>query len=107
MENRRVLVGYNQNFGRMGSLSASFVCKEEEYKDMLGREIYFGEALGKHSDVTGRLNEDTLTILLKEEDVGEKVMGIIDSAVFTGVASRLFDDYYEQKEQEKENNDKD
>lgn len=43
---------------RMGSIQGVFTCEEEEFKSLLGREIYFGEILGKHSDVNLEMEED-------------------------------------------------
>lgn len=43
--------------GRSGSLDGLFVATEKEVKDAIGKEVYFGEVLGKHSDVYGTIDE--------------------------------------------------
>lgn len=43
--------------GRSGSISGLFVATEEEVKSAIGKKAYFGEVLGKHSEVYGELEE--------------------------------------------------
>lgn len=50
--------------GRMGSLKGLFIATDEELKEIEGVELYFGEVLGKHSEVFFTFN--------KEEHVEEK-----------------------------------
>lgn len=47
----KLLVKYNEDFGRMGNLEGLFVCTQDELDDIKGRMIQFGEVLGKHSNV--------------------------------------------------------
>ena len=47
----KVLVKYNQDFGRMGSLDGLFICTKEDLESLNGKDVYFGEVLGKHSEV--------------------------------------------------------
>jgi hypothetical protein len=51
------------NCGRAGSLESYFVATEEDVQAALGRGVSFGEALGKHSDVTGTLEPEDLVLL--------------------------------------------
>lgn len=41
------------DFGRMGELNGVFVCEKQELVDLIAseKEIYFGEVLGKHSEI--------------------------------------------------------
>ncbi len=39
------------DFGRMGQLGGLFLATEAEIDSIIGKEIYFGEVLGKHSEV--------------------------------------------------------
>jgi hypothetical protein len=43
--------------GRMGDLTGLFVATEEQVAALAGRNVYFGEALGKHSDIDFRFDE--------------------------------------------------
>lgn len=46
---------WSQGFGRSGYLTGVFVAREDEVASVVGRTVYWGEALGKHSDVKGEL----------------------------------------------------
>lgn len=48
----RFLWKFNAYFGRMGSLDALFTASQEEIDAAVGREVYFGEVLGKHSEIS-------------------------------------------------------
>lgn len=41
----------NINFGRMGELTSLFIAPDHAVNNLIGEELSFGEALGKHSDV--------------------------------------------------------
>jgi hypothetical protein len=43
--------------GRMGELDGLFVATEKEVANAIGKEAYFGEVLGKHSEVYGTIEE--------------------------------------------------
>lgn len=46
--------------GRMGEVSGLFVATEDEINKSIGKEVYFGEILGKHSEVCGTLDREDL-----------------------------------------------
>lgn len=56
------------NCGRMGDLSGLFVAEEAEIKSSIGKTVYFGEVLGKHSDISLCLSEDDYTELTDDLD---------------------------------------
>lgn len=56
--------------GRMGYVSGVFVASAEEVAEVIGKHVDFGEALGKHSQVYGTLEEGEITLLSdKPEDI--------------------------------------
>lgn len=55
------------DFGRMGDLSAVFVATAEDVEDIIGKEVYFGEVLGKHSEVYTTMEEDHFTLVTNDE----------------------------------------
>ena len=66
--------------GRMGELTGLFVATEEEIEDIIGKEIYFGEILGKHSEIFGKIKSGDITkVDLDSETVTKvsKVLGIV------------------------------
>ena len=50
---KRAIYKFRGDFGRMGSLRGVFTAMPEEVADVVGRDLRFGEALGKHSNVCG------------------------------------------------------
>ena len=62
------LYKFNLNYGRMGELSGIFVADEKEVQGLLGKEVYFGEVLGKHSEVFCTLEEDNLKCLTDDQE---------------------------------------
>jgi len=55
--------------GRQGDLEGLFVATEEDVAAAVGKEAYFGEVLGKHSEVYGTLEEKEFTVLTDEAAV--------------------------------------
>lgn len=41
----------------MGDVDGMFFAEEEDVKNAIGKEVYFGEILGKHSDIYGTLED--------------------------------------------------
>ena len=58
--------------GRMGYVTGTFVAEESEITAAIGKQVYFGEILGKHSDIYGILKAEDLTILTDDQDFIEK-----------------------------------
>lgn len=54
------------NCGRQGDLESVFVASQEEVDDLIGKRAYFGEVLGKHSEVYGNLETNDFTLLSKD-----------------------------------------
>lgn len=62
-ESKKALWRFHWSVGRMGDVDGLFVATDAEVEDALGREVYFGEILGKHSEVYGTLEAKDLTRL--------------------------------------------
>lgn len=57
-------------FGRMGELSGRFVLDEEgqkELEDSYGRTVYFGEVLGKHSEIYLDLKPEHIKVITDDQ----------------------------------------
>jgi len=52
--------------GRAGEVTSVFVATEEEVANAIGSYVYFGEILGKHSEVHGMLEEEHVTFVTDE-----------------------------------------
>lgn len=64
---------FKMNFdcGRMGSLQGVFVATQEQIECLIRKEIqvYFGEVLGKHSEILGPIEKGDITMISDNPDV--------------------------------------
>lgn len=65
----KAIYKYNENFGRMGYLSGVFIEDSDKTKEMLGSNVYFGEILGKHSEIVGTMSNKTLTFVTADPTI--------------------------------------
>lgn len=63
--------------GRMGNLTGLFIAEEDEIKAIIGKNLYFGEVLGKHSEISGKLDSEDLIIKSEDLDFIEKLEEIL------------------------------
>jgi hypothetical protein len=64
------LYKYSEYFGRMGSLQSVFVSDEDVVNHMRAAgQVYLGEVLGKHSEITATIDEKTLRELPESQEV--------------------------------------
>lgn len=68
MEDEKVLYRYQLDCGRAGCLEAVFVSTRQEVAEAIGSRVDFGEAFGKHSSVTGVLEELEFQELTDDQD---------------------------------------
>lgn len=69
------------NCGRIGYLEGLFIADPDDIP--FTEDIYFGEVLGKHSDIHGRLDKEDIeyidipdeVVLLLEEKIGRTISG--------------------------------
>lgn len=54
------------DWGRHGSIEGIFKATPEEVESIVGKEAYFGEVLGKHSEVYGTIEERDFEILERD-----------------------------------------
>ena len=59
--------------GRMGAVTGSFWATPDELDKLLGKRVEFGEALGKHSDIGGVIEEGEITYKNIPADVVAKL----------------------------------
>ncbi len=63
----KALYRFYWDCGRMGDVEGVFVADTTAIKEALGKEIYLGEALGKHSEVFGPLEDKDVTLLTEDQ----------------------------------------
>jgi len=68
------LYRFHWDCGRMGDVESVFAAEPEEVKAALGKQVYFGEILGKHSEVNGVLGEEDLTLLTEDSEFVRKAI---------------------------------
>ena len=56
------LFKFHVDCGRMGYLRGSFVATQEEVDGLIGEKVHFGEALGKHSEVSLEMKEEYFSV---------------------------------------------
>lgn len=61
--NEIYLYQFYWDFGRAGSVQGVFKATAAEVENAIGKYIYLGDVLGKHSDVSGTLKEEDFEIL--------------------------------------------
>jgi len=71
MENELAVFKMNIDFGRMGNLEGVFVAKKSHVKCLIDNkiEVYFGEVLGKHSEIYGPVEEKDIKIISEDPQV--------------------------------------
>lgn len=57
------LFKFHWDCGRMGDLDGIFVADDARVKEVIGKEVYFGEVLGKHSEISGMLKKKDFRVL--------------------------------------------
>lgn len=71
MATEKAVYRMHVNCGRMGVLSGVFVAKKAQVKKLVESEteIYFGEVLGKHSEIYGKIKENEIVMVSDSEEV--------------------------------------
>lgn len=74
---------FRRGFGRMGNLSGLFTADRELVKSCFGKSAYFGEVLGKHSDIDIILHPNDFHEIenFSQEELrvlGSKICGVKD-----------------------------
>lgn len=83
--------------GRMGELSGTFIADSKDITKIQGKHIYFGEVLGKHSEVFGNIDEGDIELKTDDQNfirTFEEIMGEDWSTGYNPL------DYYDADEDE-------
>lgn len=68
---------FNWDCGRQGEVEGLFVATEEEVNGIIGKEVYFGEILGKHSEVYGTIEDGEISKINLDCETVEKVTALL------------------------------
>ena len=76
---------YYKDFGRMGELEGLFIADHEDLIKLDGKTIYFGEVLGKHSEVIVEFSYDEdIDVRTQDQDFIKKFQEIMGKNFSTG-----------------------
>ena len=78
------LYQFHWDCGRNGKLDGLFIAEESEIAAIIGKTIYFGEVLGKHSDVWGPLDEEDLVVKSDDPEFIAKLFEIMGVGTISG-----------------------
>jgi hypothetical protein len=73
----RYLWKFDFDCGRMGNLEGLFVATEYDINNIIGKHVYFGEVLGKHSEIYGDIVKDEIIKLDLDCETVEKVSNLL------------------------------
>jgi hypothetical protein len=65
----KALYRFTLDWGRMGTLTSLFVAEQEQVQALIGKEVYFGEVLGKHSEVCDEVTAKMLEMVSDSQEL--------------------------------------
>ena len=63
--------------GRQGDLQGLFIADDSEVAEAIDTEVYFGEALGKHSEIYGTFEERDVKLVTQDQEFIQKLQEIL------------------------------
>lgn len=71
MANEKAVFKFNADFGRQGDLTGLFIATKEQVETLIesGIEVYFGEVLGKHSEIYGSIEQKEISLVSDNPEV--------------------------------------
>lgn len=78
------LYRFNWDCGRDGDVNGVFIADDDDVNDNIGKGVYFGEILGKHSEIHGTLDEDDLEVLSDDQDFIDKMIVVFGDGDISG-----------------------
>ena len=91
----RALYRFYWDCGRNGDLEGIFWSTPEDVSNLVGKRLYFGEVLGKHSEIYGDFQIEDVEILTDDQD-------FIDKAIEYGLVPTGFNPFGYISEEEDE-----
>lgn len=80
----KLLVEFHWDCGRQGDVNSLFVTTQDELDKTYGKQVCFGEILGKYSDVYGPLKSKNITIKSDDQTFIGKLVEVIGSTTISG-----------------------
>ena len=89
---------FHWNCRRAGKLDSIFIATQEEVDNLIGKEIWFGEVLGKHSEVYGTVEKGEIVKL----DVSQNTVDELYALMGDTLSGYNPVEYYEEYNYEEE-----
>lgn len=83
---------------RGGDITGLFIEDEEVVQNYIGSQVYFGEICGKHSEVSGTLDEGDLRVISDDQEKIEWLLSILGRSVSGYNPFDYIEMYYEDDE---------
>lgn len=77
----KVLVRFYWDCGRMGSVEGLFITTKADLNKAYDKYVYFGEILGKHSEVCGTLERSDVEFVSEDQDFIQKLEELLGSDI--------------------------
>ena len=94
------LYKFSWDCGRMGVLTGLFIAEESEIDALVGKHIYFGEVLGKHSEISGKLEAGDLEVKSDDQDFINKLIKIMGDGTISGFNPLDYYDGYDEEDED-------
>lgn len=70
--------------GSMGELDGLFIASQSQVDEIIGKEIYFGEVLGKHSDISVEIEKNDIEEISDDQDLIIQLFRLFESTTLCG-----------------------
>lgn len=91
------LYKFFEDYGRMGELEGLFITSEEAMQDAFGKTAYFGEVLGKHSEISVTISDENVTVV----DIPEELVEVLCEQIGTDLSGfNPLDCIYDEEEED-------
>lgn len=89
--------------GRMGHLEGLFIATQGEVNRAIGKNVYFGEVLGKHSEIEGTLEAHEIELVSDDQEKVQWLLGLCGYNVSGfNPLDYVSEDYEEEDENEED-----
>lgn len=75
------LYSFYADCGRQGSLDGLFIARQSDVDEAIGKHLYFGEVLGKHSEVEGTLEAREIELVSNDQEKVLWLLGLLGANV--------------------------
>lgn len=80
----KVLAQFFWDCGRSGAIDGLFIADKSNIEKAIGKHVYLGEVLGKHSEVQGDIDSGDITIISEDPIVVELLLNLFEDGTISG-----------------------